>query len=125
VEIPKIGLVHPVFHGITMRNIDRGPSHWPGTALPGETGNTVLAGHRATMTRPFRNIDQLVAGDQVIFTVNARRSVYVVTGSSIVLPSAMEIVDQTPTATGTLFACHPPGSAKYRYVVHLGLQSSG
>lgn len=125
VEIPKIGLAHPVFHGITMRNIDRGPSHWPGTALPGEAGNTVFAGHRATMTRPFRNIDQLVPGDQVIFTVNARRSVYVVTGSSIVLPSALEIVDQTPTATGTLFACHPPGSAKYRYVVHLGLQSSG
>lgn len=124
VEIPKIGLVHPIFHGITMRNIDRGPSHWPGTALPGEAGNTVFAGHRVSMTRPFRNIDQLVPGDQVIFIVNARRSVYVVTGSSIVLPSALEIVDQTPTATGTLFACHPPGSAKYRYVVHLRLESS-
>lgn len=122
IEIPKIGLRHPIFHGITMRNIDRGPSHWPGTALPGHVGNTVFAGHRVTKSRPFRNIDQLVAGDEVIFTVDGVRSVYVVTGSKVVLPTAMEIVNPTPDATGTLFACHPPGSARYRYVVLLALK---
>ena len=122
IEIPKIGLRHPIFHGITMRNIDRGPSHWPGTALPGEVGNTVFAGHRVTKTRPFRNIDQLVPGDEVVFTVGGVRSVYAVTGSKVVLPTAMEIVNPTPEATGTLFACHPPGSARYRYVVLLALK---
>lgn len=122
IEIPKIGLRHPIFHGITMRNIDRGPSHWPGTALPGHLGNTVFAGHRVTKSRPFRNIDQLVAGDEVIFTVDGVRSVYAVTGSKVVLPTAMEIVNPTPDATGTLFACHPPGSARYRYVVLLALK---
>ena len=123
IEIPKIGLRHTIFHGITMRNIDRGPSHWPGTALPGEVGNTVFAGHRVTKTRPFRNIDQLVPGDEVVFTVDGVRSVYAVTGSKVVLPTAMEIVNPTPEATGTLFACHPPGSARYRYVVLLALKS--
>lgn len=124
IEIPKIGLRQPIFHGITMRNIDRGPSHWPGTALPGEVGNTVFAGHRVTKTRPFRNIDQLVVGDEVIFTVAGLRSVYAVTGSKVVLPSAMEIVNPTPEPTGTLFACHPPGSARYRYVVLLALKTA-
>ena len=123
IEIPKIGLRHTIFHGITMRNIDRGPSHWPGTAMPGEVGNTVFAGHRVTKTRPFRNIDQLVPGDEVVFTVAGVRSVYAVTGSKVVLPTAMEIVNPTPEATGTLFACHPPGSARYRYVVLLALKA--
>lgn len=121
IEIPKIGLRHRVMNGITMRNIDLGPSHWPGTAMPGEVGNTVFAGHRVTKTKPFRNIDQLVPGDEVIFDIGGRRSVYTVTGSKVVRPTALEIVDPTPTATGTLFACHPPGSARYRYVVLLAL----
>lgn len=128
IEIPKIGLRHQVFHGITMRNIDKGPSHWPGTALPGEVGNTVFMGHRVTKTHPFRHIDQLENGDEVFFTINPAafgaagepvRTRYVVTGEEVVKPTALSIVDPTPTATGTLFACHPPGSARYRYVVRL------
>jgi sortase A len=125
IEIPKIGLVHPIFHGITMRNIDKGPSHWPGTALPGEVGNAVFAGHRVTKTRPFRNIDQLAEGDHVIFTVNGVRTVFAVTGHEVVGPTALHIVDQTATPTATLFACHPPGSARYRYVVRLALLADG
>jgi len=130
IEIPKIGLRHPIFHGITMRNIDKGPSHWPGTALPGDVGNAVFAGHRVTKTKPFRNIDKLDPGDEVFFTVNPSafggvgdpvRTRYVVTGSEIVLPTALHITNQTPNATATLFACHPPGSARYRYVVRLEL----
>mgnify|MGYP000453940357 CR=1 FL=1 len=120
-EIPKIGLRHVIYHGITMRNIDRGPSHWPGTAFPGETGNAVFAGHRVTRTAPFRNIDQLKPGDPVHFTVNGIRTTYLVTGSEVVTPKALHIVDPTPEPTATLFACHPPGSAKYRYVVRLAL----
>lgn len=123
-EIPKINLTHRIFHGISLRTIDRGPSHWPGSAMPGEVGNAVFAGHRVTHTKPFRDIDQLVPGDQVFFTVNGARSSYVVTGHEIVTPEGMHIVDPTPTPTATLFACHPPGSARYRYVVHLALSAS-
>ncbi len=119
IEIPKIGLNHRIMHGITMRNIDHGPSHWPGTAMPGEAGNTVFAGHRVTKTHPFRNIDQLVADDLVIFHVNGTKSVYKVTRLEIVWPDNLGIVNQTENATGTLFACHPPGSAKQRIVAHL------
>lgn len=121
IEIPRIGLSHRIWQGISMRNIDNGPSHWPGTALPGEVGNAVFAGHRVTHSKPFRNIDQLDSGDQVIFTVNDVRSVYEVIGKEIVEPTALRIVQQTDTPTATLFACHPPGSARQRYVVHLAL----
>ena len=123
IEIPKIGLSHRLFEGISLRSIDRGPSHWPGTAMPGESGNAVFAGHRVTRTKPFRNIDQLVVGDEVIFTIAGERWTYSVTGSEVVTPDALRIVEQTPNATATLFACHPPGSARFRYVVHLALKS--
>lgn len=125
IEIPKIGLLHRIMHGISMRNIDLGPSHWPGTAFPGEVGNTVFAGHRVTKTKPFRNIDQLVPGDRVFFTVQGIRSEYSVTGTEIVSPKAVHIANQTPTPTATIFACHPPGSAKQRIVVRMDLVTSG
>lgn len=121
IEIPKIGLVHSIWEGIALSTINNGPSHWPGTALPGEPGNTVFAGHRVTHTHPFREIDQLTPGDEVIFTVNGKRSVYRVTGHDIVSPRDVWIANQTTDATGTLFACHPPGTKTYRYVVHLAL----
>ncbi|MEP6299091.1 MAG: class E sortase, partial [Ilumatobacter sp.] len=70
---------------------------------------------------PFRDIDQLVAGDAVVFTTDAGESEYTVTGTEIVNPDALWIVDPTDTATATLFACHPPGSTRQRIVVHLEL----
>jgi sortase A len=117
IEIPRISLVAPLNEGISLTTIDRGPSHWPGSALPGQVGNAVVAGHRVTKTRPFRDIDRLVPGDEVVLTGAGVRATYVVNGSEVVAPDAMRIVDPTPTATLTLFACHPPGSARYRYVV--------
>ncbi|HEX2701061.1 MAG TPA: class E sortase [Acidimicrobiales bacterium] len=123
IEIPKIGLTHEIFDGISLRTIDHGPSHWPGTAMPGQVGNAVFAGHRVTHSHPFRNIDQLAPGDEVIFTIDGTRSTYVVTGSEVVTPKTLQIVNQSPTPTATLFACHPPGSAKFRFVVHLSLRS--
>jgi sortase A len=124
IEIPKLGLAVPLNEGISLRSIDRGPSHWPGTATPGRGGNTVIAGHRVTHSRPFRHIDTLVEGDEIIFTVAGYRSVYRVTGHEVVTPDATWIVNQTPEPTATLFACHPPGSARYRYVVRAALESS-
>ena len=121
IEIPKLGLRADLGEGITLRNIDRGPSHWPGTALPGRIGNVVVAGHRVTHTRPFRYIDTLVPGDEVFFEYQGERFRYVMTGSQVVTPKQVEIVNQTYEFTATLFACHPPGSARYRYVVHLQL----
>lgn len=121
IEIPAIGLSHPIFQGVTLHNIDRGPSHWTGTALPGQRGNTVFAAHRVTNSRPFRNIDRLKTGDEVVFTVRGARSIYRVNGNLVVEPEDTWIGSQTEAFTGTLYACHPPGSLAYRYVVKMEL----
>ncbi len=121
ISIPALGVDRTLHQGISLYNIDRGPSHWPGTAEPGELGNVVIAGHRTTHGGPFRNLDQLVDGDEIIFTVDDESFVYRVVGTEVVLPSGLHIVEQTEAHTATLFACHPPGSAEFRYVVHLEL----
>ena len=124
IRIPKIGLVHPVYEGVTLTVIDKGPGHWPGSAMPGQLGNAVFAGHRTTKTKPFRNVDQLVAGDEIIFTTAAGTFTYRMTRQEIVSPKDVWIVNPTPDATITLFACHPPGSARQRIVIRGSLAAS-
>jgi sortase A len=121
IEIPAIGLKHRLYEGVTLHNIDKGPSHWTGSALPGEMGNAVFAGHRTTNTEPFLRINELKPGDQVVFTVQGARSVYQVTGHMIVTPADSWIADQSTDYTATLYACHPLGSTAERYVVKLAL----
>jgi sortase A len=118
IHIPRIGLVHPVFEGVTLTVIDKGPGHWPGSAVPGQLGNSVFAGHRVTHSHPFRRINEMVAGDEIIFKMPNGIHTYKMTGFKVVTPKDVHIVNPTPDATVTLFACHPPGSARQRYVVN-------
>lgn len=121
INIPRLGIEQPLFEGIRLSTLDYGPGHWPGTAMPGTVGNAVVAAHRTSHGAPFRNIDQLVLGDEVLFTTADGISTYRVTSTEIVTPDAIWIVDPTPTATATLFACHPAGSVSHRIVVKLEL----
>ncbi len=125
IEIPRIGVTKSMYEGITLTTLDHGPGHWPGTAMPGQQGNVVVAGHRVSHDKPFRNIDQLEPGDDVIFTTDDGRFVYKVTGTEVVYPDAMWIVDQTADYTATLFACTPPGSTRQRIVIHLAYAPNG
>lgn len=122
IEVPRFGLAATLNEGMAKSSIDHGPAHWPGTALPGEAGNVVVAGHRVTKTAPFRAIAELRLDDEIVFTVEGRRSVYRVTQAGVVDPSELWIVDETPENVVTLFACHPPGSARYRFVVRAELE---
>jgi sortase A len=117
IEIPRLGISTYLFEGVTDGTLDRGPGHWPGTAMPGQIGNVVVAGHRVSKHRVFRHLDQLQPGDEVRFTTTAGRFTYRVTGSMVVLPADMWIVSQAPQRVATLFACHPPGSTRERFVV--------
>lgn len=121
ISIPKLDVDEPLLEGIRLTTLDNGPGHWPGTAMPGDVGNVVVAAHRTSHGGPFRHIDTLVAGDVVNFTVDGEVIEYTVTGTQIVNPDAIWIVDPTDTPTATLFACHPPGSVAQRIVVNLAL----
>ena len=124
ISIPKIGLSQPLFEGVSLTAINRGPSHWPGTAMPGQLGNVVVAGHRTTYTRPFWDLQALVPGDELVFDMSdGSRHVYVLDRLEIVQPTDVHIVEQTHAHTATLFACHPRGSARQRIVGHFTMKA--
>ena len=126
IRIPKVGLDHPVYEGVSLTVIDVGPGHWPGTPLPGGAGNVVFGGHRVTRSHPFRDLDQLAPGDLIEFALpDGSRPTYAVTEQFIVDPEAMWIVDPLPGQMLTLFACHPKGSARQRIVIRATLQTAG
>ena len=117
ITVSSIGLDVETFEGVDDFTLRYGPGHWEATARPGEVGNTTFAGHRTTFTRPFLDIDRLRAGDDVIFTTAAGVFTYRVTDYYVVGDTDTWIAEPTDTPTFTLFACHPKGSERQRYVV--------
>jgi sortase A len=120
-EIESIGADHYVVQGVTRNALKKGPGHFPETPLPGQLGNTAIAGHRTTFGAPFGDIDEVRPGDDIKVTVpGAGTYYYVVDKTVIVAPedyaSVVPTLDGT-RATLTLVSCHPEYSTKQRIVV--------
>jgi sortase A len=113
-----------VVEGTDTAELQQGPGHYPGTPLPGEAGNSAIAGHRTTYLHPFYNLDQLVPGDEITVTTLQGVFDYDVTSSEIVDPSDVAVVDDTTTPQLTLTTCNPRFSARQRLVVHAALVAS-
>ena len=126
IEIPRIGVDDIVVAGVETGDLKRGPGHFPDTPLPGQLGNSAIAGHRTTYGQPFRNVDKLVAGDEIRVTTLSGVYVYRVTGQQIVSPADYQVVATTdPTrANLTLTSCHPVFTARERIVIFSELASA-
>ncbi|MEW5532491.1 class E sortase [Streptomyces virginiae] len=138
-RIPRLGLVVPVAQGIDKRAVlDKGyVGQYPGTAGPGAQGNFALAGHRNTHGEPFRYINRLRAGDELIVDMRGRRYTYVVGKTlgetterdiGVIAPVPRSVVKPgygygEPGAYITLTTCTPEYSSKYRLVVWGTLRS--
>ncbi len=117
IRIPRLNISEELHQGMSLTMINRGPSHWEGTANPGQVGNMVIAGHRVTYSRPFHDLDLIEPGDEMIIEYEGDTFTYVATRTEIVEPEALWIADQSYEYTATTFACHPKGSARERIVV--------
>src|SRR5664279_3643171 len=62
--IPRLGRDYSwaIVEGTSGSDLEKGPGHYPGTALPGDLGNFGVAGHRVGKGEPFLNLDQLRPG---------------------------------------------------------------
>lgn len=120
-----------VVEGVGPQDLQKGPGHYPGTALPGEVGNTVVSGHRTTYGAPFNDLLELQEADAVVLETQRSWVTYRVTARSIVPPSAVEVTLPVPGRPGaepterllTLTTCHPEYSARERLVVHAQQES--
>ena len=125
-SLPTINVRKPLVVGIDDMALARGLGLWPGTPIPGDSGNAVIAGHRTSHGAPMLNIDRLKVGDPIFFTTTGRAATtyeFRITKRKIVTPDAMWITRPTSGTTLTLFACHPPHSISFRYVIFAKLVS--
>jgi len=123
-EVPEMELRTPLFEGVHQKVIDRGPGHWPGTPLPGQAGNSVISGHRATHGADFADLDDLSPGDPIRVRIGGqdRGITFRVQKTSIVLEeNYVDFVTRQPSSPRarvlTLFACDPVYDSTHRIVV--------
>ena len=120
IEMPTIGVTKYVVAGVQTADLKKGPGHYPATPFPGELGNASIAGHRTTYGEPFRHLDDLNIGDQIVITdLLGRQFTYLVSNQQVVEANDSWVVATTdPTkAILTLTTCHPEFSAKQRLIV--------
>lgn len=117
IRIPAIGVTRTVVESVALSQLKRGPGHYPETPLPGQKGNVAIAGHRTTYGQPFHNIDKVRNGDDIIFQTDQGTFTYKVTGTIIVRPDQVEILEDKGDNRVTLIACHPKYSAAKRLIV--------
>jgi sortase A len=116
IEIPSISLDAVVIQGTDTADLQKGPGHYPDTAFPGQGKTIGIAGHRTTYLAPFRNINEIEDGDELVLEMPYGTFTYQVEKHEIVDPSQVEIVDDVGYERLVLTACHPLYSAAQRIV---------
>lgn len=125
VQVPAIGVDAPIVQGDGWEQLKKGVGQHVGTSNPGQDGNMVLSAHNDIFGEIFRDLDQLKAGDQVIIHTNQRSYTYVISGSKVVEPTQVEVMDSTNQPKLTLVSCYPYLVDDQRIVVTAHLQSGG
>lgn len=116
-RIPSIDQDSVVVNGTQPDDLRMGPGHYPDTTFPGLGGTVAIAGHRTTYGAPFRNIDQLGKGDELVVEMPYGRFTYVFTRQLIVKPTATWVTRDVGYEQLVLSACHPLFSAAERLIV--------
>ncbi len=125
IQVPAIDVDAPVVQGDGWEQLKRGVAQHIGTPDPGQNGNVVLSGHNDIFGEVFRDLERLKPGDVVILFTSQRKYTYVITGTQIVEPTAVEVMNPTLNATVTLISCHPYLVDNHRIVVSAVLQNPG
>ena len=117
IEMSRIGLSAMILEGTDDWTLRRAVGHIPETALPGETGNVALAGHRDTF---FRSLRQIRKGEVITLKTLDGDFQYRVESTAVVPPTDVQVLHPLGGRTLTLITCFPfdyLGSAPNRFVV--------
>ena len=117
IRIERFGLETIVVGGVTASSLRLGPGHYPSTGLPGSGRTVAFAGHRTTYLAPFRRLDELFRGDQIVVTLPYGRVTYAYERTSIVDPDDVWVTADAGYERLVLTACHPLFSDAQRIVV--------
>ena len=103
-----------------------GIGHYPGSPMPGETGNFAVAAHRTTYGKPFNRIADLQVGDAIVVEVEEGWYTYRFRTLEYVTPTEVDVlaaVPQVPNAEAngkyiTMTSCSPMYSLAERIVAY-------
>lgn len=118
ITIPRLRISALVEEGVDETTLARAVGHIPGTALPGETGNIGIAGHRDTF---FQQLKDLKPDDEIDITTHSGHYHYTVQSLTVVDPSDVSVLESTGGKLLTIVTCFPfhyIGNAPRRFIVH-------
>ena len=78
-EIGSLGLQTVSVEGVDSATTRVGPGHVPGTAAPGQPGNSVIVGRRTMFGGTFGDLSSIEVGDDIIVTTTQGQTLYQVT----------------------------------------------
>lgn len=120
-EIPKIKVEMPIYHGTSEKTLKRGIGHLEGSSLPvgGKNTHSVLTGHTGlTAGKMLTDLTELREGDLFYVSVLDKTLAYKVDQIQVVLP---EETDALKLVKGqdhcTLLTCTPYGVNSHRLLV--------
>ena len=117
IDIARLNLSVIIIEGTSAKTLRRAVGHISGTALPGESGNVGLSGHRDTFFRPLEHVRH---HDLITLTTPRGKFRYRVVSRTVVDPSDTAILDASDRESLTLVTCYPftfIGSAPERFIV--------
>ncbi len=117
-RIPTIDLDVVVAEGVNDSVMRYAVGHFPDTALPGETGNFCLSGHRSYAFGQFFNrLDEVEIGDPLIVEQGDQVYTYTVTEKFVVEPEELWVLDPQEGVEITLVTCTPVRIATHRLII--------
>lgn len=121
IEIPKINVKLPIYHGDEDKVLEKGVAHLPNTAFPigGVCNHSVLSAHTGYPTQVFfDNLNELEIGDEIKVSVLDETLTYAVTAKNIVKPDNISLlsVDEEKDLL-SLITCYPYGVNSHRLIV--------
>ena len=121
IDIPKINVQLPIYHGINDEVLRVAIGHIEGTSLPvgGDGSHCVLSGHRGLPSaRLFTDLDKVVEGDTWTLTVLDRTYTYECDQIRVVEPTDLSTLGMVEGKDYcTLVTCTPYGVNSHRLLV--------
>lgn len=116
--IPQILLDEQVFEGANDTTLNKGLWHQPNGIIPGQSGATIIAGHRFTYKDPegaFYHLDKLNPGDTIALYWDGSKHLYSVTDKSVTGPDYK--IESGDTEQLVLYTCTPIWNPVNRLII--------
>lgn len=121
VEIPRINVLLPIYHGTDKEILQVAVGHIEGTSLPigGNSTHSVISGHRGLPSaKLFTDLDQLTEGDIFVLHVLNETLTYEIDQIHIVEPDDVSLLEiEEGKDLCTLMTCTPYGVNSHRLLV--------